>query len=147
MRVDGDDWAGVVSILTLGAGLLALFLGFEWFWMVFVLGWVVLTPLAAMLADDDADEWDEFAKEAAADVISDDASDTAGSKQDALETLRDRYARGELSEVEFERKLERLLSTETLEDARRVVDEGGERAAGGRRERTPESDRESERGP
>lgn len=33
-----------------------------------------------------------------------------------LDTLRDRYARGELTEKQFERKVERLLETETLED-------------------------------
>ncbi|WP_135828862.1 SHOCT domain-containing protein [Halorussus halobius] len=36
--------------------------------------------------------------------------------RDALETLRARYARGELTDEQFERKVERLLETETLED-------------------------------
>lgn len=39
-------------------------------------------------------------------------------RSDALETLRERYARGELSEEQFERKLEALLKTETPERAR-----------------------------
>jgi uncharacterized membrane protein len=34
---------------------------------------------------------------------------------DPLEALRDRYARGELTEAEFERKVERLLETEDAE--------------------------------
>ncbi|MFC4448629.1 SHOCT domain-containing protein [Halorussus aquaticus] len=34
----------------------------------------------------------------------------------ALETLRERYARGELTDEQFERKVERLLDTESLED-------------------------------
>ena len=37
---------------------------------------------------------------------------------EALATLRDRYARGELDEAEFERKVEALLETETPESAR-----------------------------
>lgn len=37
-------------------------------------------------------------------------------RQEALETLRERYARGELTDEQFERKVERLLETETLED-------------------------------
>jgi hypothetical protein len=35
---------------------------------------------------------------------------------DALGTLRNRYAQGELTDEQFERKVERLLETETLED-------------------------------
>jgi len=34
------------------------------------------------------------------------------SEQDPLDVLRDRYARGELSDEEFERKTERLMDTE-----------------------------------
>lgn len=35
-----------------------------------------------------------------------------GAENDPLETLRDRYARGELTDEEFERKAERLVDTE-----------------------------------
>ncbi|SFR58563.1 SHOCT domain-containing protein [Halogeometricum limi] len=52
----------------------------------------------------------------------------------ALATLRTRYARGELSEEQFEAKLERLVDVETLED----VEESVER----RRERERASERE-----
>jgi len=37
---------------------------------------------------------------------------------DALVVLRDRYARGEISEQAFEQRLERLLETESVEEAR-----------------------------
>jgi|AntDeeMinimDraft_5_1070356.scaffolds.fasta_scaffold13931_2 uncharacterized membrane protein len=36
---------------------------------------------------------------------------------DALATLRERYARGELTDEQFEQKLDRLLETETPENA------------------------------
>lgn len=36
---------------------------------------------------------------------------------DALAALRERYARGELTDEQFERKLDRLLDTETIEAA------------------------------
>lgn len=36
-------------------------------------------------------------------------------RRDALAHLRSRYARGDLTEEEFEQKLERLLETETIE--------------------------------
>jgi len=133
--VDVDqDLAGVVSILTLGVGLTALFLGFDWFWMVFVLGWVVFTPLAGMLAgDDEAATAEPTGSDATAD-------DGVESTDDALETLRDRYARGALTEEQFERKVERLLETETVEDARdRVAGAGEERVASGDRDREREA--------
>jgi uncharacterized membrane protein len=43
------------------------------------------------------------------------AEDEATATADPLEALRERYARGELTEAEFERKLERLLETEDLD--------------------------------
>lgn len=61
--------------------------------------------------------------------------DAAASESEAgaLHELRGRYARGELSEEQFERKVETLLETETPEDARKRVasdaDERGERKA------------------
>ncbi len=51
---------------------------------------------------------------------------------DPLETLRERYARGEIGEAEFERGLERLLETE----------DGVPERAGGRRERERPRERE-----
>lgn len=44
------------------------------------------------------------------------------STADALETLRERYAAGDLSEAQFEAKLEQLLETETVEDASAYVE-------------------------
>jgi hypothetical protein len=46
-------------------------------------------------------------------------TDATRDRDDALRTLRDRYARGQVDEVEFERRLERLLETETVDAASR----------------------------
>jgi hypothetical protein len=39
-----------------------------------------------------------------------------------MEELRGRYARGEIDEAEFEHRVERLLRTETVADAREYLD-------------------------
>jgi uncharacterized membrane protein len=119
-----QNLTGIVSVLVTGTWLAALMTGQDW-WLGFMLfGYIVIVPIVAMLFGDeeDVEEWwdDEDVttnptqnrnrnrdRESAADE----------DQQDALETLRDRYARGELTDEQFERKVERLLQTETLEDA------------------------------
>lgn len=108
----------IASLLVLGVGLAALFLGYGWFWVVFALGFAVVVPLVDQLTrTGDASEL------SGEDRVDDAAqTDTLGggeeSKREALDVLRDRYARGELSDEQFERKLQTLLDTETLEDSR-----------------------------
>lgn len=53
----------------------------------------------------------------------DDTDSEASTTTDPLETLRARYARGELSDTEFERKLEALVETETEGDVARYLNE------------------------
>jgi len=130
----GEKLTASVSVLTLGVGLLALFAGVENWWMIFVVGWAVVTPLVAILFDVDDEK-----EEAATRETPESAATTTTS--DALETLRDRYARGELSEEQFERKVERLLETETVEDAR---DSLAGRTAAGREQERASGEREPE---
>jgi len=111
----------LVSIAIVGVGLLALFTGQNWFWMVFALGFAVLVPIVKLVSD-------EFDVGVGTNRTGRTESErtTPESKQDELDTLRDRYARGELTEAEFERKVETLLETETLEGARERVDRVGD---------------------
>jgi hypothetical protein len=121
----------IASILVTGFWLAALFTGQSWWLAALLVGYVVVIPVVALLFgdEDDREEWWD------ADWWDDpdwwnDAWDWTGGKKgskepdepielnnkDALETLRDRYARGELTDEQFERKLQRLLETETVED-------------------------------
>ena len=92
----------------LGLGFLLLFAGVNWFWMVWVLGFAVVLPVIAILFDEE----DETEPE---------TMDATNEKMDPLQTVRDRYARGELTDEQFERKLDRLLETETVESSEELV--------------------------
>lgn len=107
---DGDGLRGrvksAVGALTLFVGIALAVAGVSNFWLAFVIGWVVLTPLAGALAARYEDR------------VADESSDgDADERTDALAELRQRYADGEIDEVEFERRVERLLETESMDDA------------------------------
>lgn len=108
---DDDDHpiTELTVFAVLGAGFVALFLGVEWFWMIWVLGFAVVLPAVGILVDR-YPRSDEGATDGAA----------SKSEDDALETLRERYASGDLGEAEFERRVERLLETEDRETAREL---------------------------
>ena len=101
----------IVSVLVTGIWLAALFLDQGW-WLAFMLfGYIVLVPITEILFGDEEDVTEWWGGEA--DGVEDENEDE---ESDALDELRARYARGELTDEEFERKLDRLLETETLED-------------------------------
>jgi len=106
-----ENAVGIVSMAVTGTWLAALFLDFDW-WLPFMLfGYIVLVPVTAILFGDETEVerwWD-----GERDEVAEAETDSGG---DALEELRARYARGELTDEQFERKLDRLLETETIED-------------------------------
>ncbi|KAB1189181.1 SHOCT domain-containing protein [Haloferax sp. MBLA0077] len=105
-----------------GFGLLAL--GYWWFWIVFPIGFAGVLPAAIGLVK----LYESRRRE--------DESESHSETEEALATLRRRYANGELTEAEFEEKVERLLETETVADARTTV--------AARRQRETETDVEFE---
>lgn len=111
LRIDLDKLEDVVAILVLGAGILAWAAGIGRWWLVLVVGWLVLVPLV--------DELTDMVGSTGA-TEADDATDEADT---ALVALRERYAAGEISEAEFERRVERLLETESVEEARERIRE------------------------
>jgi uncharacterized membrane protein len=109
-----ENLPGLVSVLVTGIWLAALLTDRGW-WLAFMLfGYVVLVPVTALLFGDREDVREWWDDETEAPEASAPAGD--GTEDDALATLRDRYARGELTDEQFEHKLERLLETETLEE-------------------------------
>ena len=92
---------GIAAMAVTGTWLAALLLGYGW-WLPFMLfGYIVVVPLVAILFGDESDI----------------KPDGETNDSDPLAELRRRYANGELTDEQFERKLDRLLETETLEDA------------------------------
>ncbi|MCW8172274.1 SHOCT domain-containing protein [Natrialba swarupiae] len=120
----------ITAMVVTGIWLVGLFTN-QWWWLPFLLvGYIVVVPLVALLfGDEDREEWWDWSDDAEDDwwgwgsdeKEADDRTATEPERRKtnnahALETLRDRYAAGELTDEQFERKLERLLETETLED-------------------------------
>lgn len=115
-------WA--VVVLTLGlAGLASTFNVEVLTDVVGILGLIVLLPLIAILGDRlpfVASDEDEVTASAT------DFTGTADDADDPIAKLRDRYARGEIDEREFERRLEGLLETEDIDS---TVESGRDRIA------------------
>lgn len=108
---------------------------------IFVLGFFILIPLIWVLGEDFP-------------LVESESADGRGTRAVERESnpvaeLRRRYATGELTEAEFERRLERLLETEELEDAYDRVGAGGPgrtRSRNRPRDASRERDREPEYG-
>jgi len=143
-----ENATGIVSTAVTGIWLAAMFTGQDWWLAALLFGYVVVVPITAMLFgdEDDIEEWwDEEAKGVEGVDDSDRERDARPEEppadpdtRDALETLRNRYARGELTDEQFERKLDRLLETESLED----VEDRSERAGRTNDQERPETERE-----
>ena len=125
-----ENFTGIVSILVTAIWMGALFTGQDWWLAALLVGYILVVPLVALLFGDESDreEWwnrrdeDQTSDRDAAEDAKGHYGRTADrAAEDALETLRRRYAAGQLTDEQFERKLERLLETETLEDVEERV--------------------------
>lgn len=134
--------SGIAATVVTGTWLAALFLNVEWWLPLMLFGYIVVVPVIAMLFEEER-EWDEeraraaeIERESSAETDVDDGPERV---QDALDRLRTRYAEGDLTDEQFERKLGRLLETETPEDAAEYVERS--RRAGADSERDVERER------
>lgn len=108
---------GIVATTVTGTWLAALMLGADWWLAAMLFGYIVLVPVTAMLFDDEEDR--EAAEDATLEERTTRNHMDVDDRTDALELIRTRYAKGELTDEEFERTLDRLLETETISDAER----------------------------
>ncbi|WP_276254330.1 SHOCT domain-containing protein [Halomontanus rarus] len=149
----------ITSTVVTGIWLAAMFTGQSWWLGALLFGYIVVVPIVALLFGDESDRrewwddwssdesWGEWWGESEPAHAGRDETEPTTDNRDALETLRERYARGELTDEQFERKLERLLETDTLENADEWVRESRverERRAGRDRNRDCEDEREYE---
>jgi len=114
----------ITSLLITGLWMGGLFLTNQDWWLgVLIVGYAAVLPIVQTLFGDEEKEYDDHADDGewshwrGREKRSKSSEGTDSSDgDDPLETLRERYARGELTDEQFERKLERLLETGTIED-------------------------------
>lgn len=104
-------WRRVFALCVVGGGVLAPLVTNLWWTLplVWFLGLFVVLPVLHTLAKPLPDRDDGS------------GGDRGRESDPALDALRERYARGEIDEREFERKLDRLLETEDAQVADRDV--------------------------
>lgn len=102
-----DNITQVTSTIITGVWLAALFTGLSW-WLSFMLfGYIVIVPLTALLFGDEEDieEWWD------SDIQTDEEN-----QEDPIKNLKNKYVNGQMSEAEFDRKLQKLIETENIDD-------------------------------
>jgi hypothetical protein len=106
--------AGVVSVGVLLVAFGALALGVDAWWLAFPFGYGGVLPLAVGVARWRTSGGRSHSGEATADGrrATTGAGRSADTEEAALATLRQRYAEGEIDEVEFEHRVETLLREE-----------------------------------
>lgn len=111
-----ESLTAMVAVATLPLGILAaIFLGLPEAAAVFVVGWLLLVPVFGILSNvgsdpEEIERWMDVAERAKA--MS--REDGAAAEEKPLEALRERYARGEIDDAEFEARVERLVATEEI---------------------------------
>ena len=93
--------SGLIAVLSFGLTSLFAVLMLDLLVPVtFIIGFFILLPLVWLLGDDFP-------------FVESEGEEAA---EDPLTTLRERYAAGEIDHAEFERRLDRLLETEEIDD-------------------------------
>jgi uncharacterized membrane protein len=138
-----ESLTGVIAVGTLGVGVLSAVLGYGGLTaLIFVVGWLLLLPLAGVLAENTAVQSFVGRSFGGRERASD--SEAVEDDEAALKALKERYARGEIDEAEFEHRTALLLENESIDDVRDRVDREPARASDPRERDTNGADRERE---
>ena len=122
-----DDWLGVgeavtavVALAVLPAGILTgLFVGVTAAVAVVAVGYLFVLPATAVVLSalglfaTEPEDWENGEPPVTEPTASE--ADAPSNDADPLADLRERYARGDIDDVEFERKLDRLIQTEDVD--------------------------------
>lgn len=115
-------------MLVTGVWLSLLLIGHSWWLGALIFGYVVVIPIVTRIFgeeyeedDEESDNWQQSGSwgsnsRSNEKTESGTSTETTTPSETPLQTVRRRYAEGELTEEQFERKVEQLLETETLED-------------------------------
>jgi uncharacterized membrane protein len=104
---------GLTTLAILAVAFGAMALGVPYFWVVFPVGFGGVLPLVVAATA----RRDRATGRASTGADAPGTGSEADEADEALAALRARYARGDLDEAEFERRLEVVLETETVGDA------------------------------
>lgn len=119
-----EGLAALVAVATLPAAILTtLFVEFTFALAVLGIGWFVLLPvigIAARMLDETPDEKDGSVEAELEQTVQDEIRTAVQASHESasagpVEELRQRYARGEIDDYEFERKLEAVLEMDELD--------------------------------
>jgi hypothetical protein len=106
--------AGGITVLVLATAFSLHALDVSWAWVVYPLGFGGLLPIAMGAAARFGREGGRERDRTSGSTPTSGSTATSDGREDALGELRLRYARGEVDEAEFERRVERLLETESV---------------------------------
>lgn len=118
-----DHWFTVV-VATIIVVVSFVIFSVPWYWALIIgmiVSGIIEFAIKEIPPNPDAYDSNEYQlwEKAFGDSQNDTENPIAGTGTDTdepLETLRDRYARGELTDKQFEQKVEKLLETESLEE-------------------------------
>jgi uncharacterized membrane protein len=108
-----EEAPAIFAVGTFGLMMLFGVLGFgRLAGIVMVVGWFILTPLSAIFQDTLLESSDDDFEVNVGTTNETTQTTQTSAPDDPVERLRQRYANGEIDEVEFERRLDALLETE-----------------------------------
>ena len=119
--MDNEDVEGGILAVALVASLLGVSLLATG--EILALGPLIVGILGFLYLTGDSDQINQWLASRTSEWVDSQDGTAINTNEDAMTILRQRYARGEIDQAEFERRLNDLLETETVEQAANHSDE------------------------